>query len=157
MVVGVAVLAAVTLLPALIDTLGRRAYEPGKVVGKVVAKLTRKPKPDAVPFWTRWTNRLMDRPVLYASLATALMLLIALPALSMKLGTGAIAQLPRTSRPTRATRWPDAARAGRCRPRRRWPVQVVADFGNAPVDAAKVQQFTAAVKELPGVAAVGEP
>ena len=43
-VVGVAVLAAVTLLPALIDALGHRAYEPGKVVGKVVAKLSRKPQ-----------------------------------------------------------------------------------------------------------------
>ena len=43
-VVGVAVLAAVTLLPALIATLGHRAYEPGKVIGKVVAKLSRKPQ-----------------------------------------------------------------------------------------------------------------
>ena len=157
-VVGVAVLAAVTLLPALIDTLGRRAYEPGKVIGKVVAKLTPKPKPEAVPFWTRWTNRLMNRPVLYATLATALMLLIAAPALSMKLGTGAIAQLPKDFETakgnTLATMPPDQGGVG---PGGGGPVQVVADFGNGPVDAAKVQQFTAAVKQLPGVAAVGEP
>src|SRR3954449_2027095 len=94
-VVGVAVLAAVTLLPALIGALGHRAYEPGKVVGKVVSKLSRQPRPDRDPFWTRWTNRLMNRPVLYATGATLLMLLIAVPALSMKLGTGATAQLPK--------------------------------------------------------------
>ena len=93
-VVFVAILGAVTLLPALIKTLGHRAYEPGKVVGKVVAKLSRKPKEGAAPFWTRWTNRLMNRPVLYATGATLLMLLIALPALSLKWGTGATAQLP---------------------------------------------------------------
>ena len=56
-VVAIAVLAAVTLLPALIAALGHRAYEPGKVIGKVVAKLSRKPKPAAGPFWERWTRR----------------------------------------------------------------------------------------------------
>src|SRR3954471_5791587 len=94
-VVGVAVLGAVALLPALIGALGRRAYEPGKVVGKVVAKFSRPPRDDRDPFWTRWTNRLMNRPVLYATLATLLMLLIAFPAISMKLGTGASTQLPK--------------------------------------------------------------
>ena len=87
-VVGVAVLAAVTLLPALIGALGHRAYEPGKVIGKVVAKLTPKPKPEAVPFWTRWTNRLMNRPWFYATLATAVMLLIAAPADGDEAGHG---------------------------------------------------------------------
>ena len=114
-VVGVAVLAAVTLLPALIATLGHRAYEPGKVIGKVVAKLSRKPKPEAVPFWTRWTNRLMNRPVLYATLATALMLLIAVPALSMKFGTGAIAQLPPDFETAQGNTLATSRRAGRCR------------------------------------------
>ena len=62
-VVGVAVLAAVTLLPALIATLGHRAYEPGKVVGKVVAKLSRKPQARA-PCRSGRAGRtaLMNRP-----------------------------------------------------------------------------------------------
>ena len=37
-VVAIAVMAAVTLLPALIGLLGRRAYEPGKVVGRVFGR-----------------------------------------------------------------------------------------------------------------------
>ncbi|HYI35528.1 MAG TPA: MMPL family transporter [Thermoleophilaceae bacterium] len=152
-VVAVAVLAAVTLLPALIAMLGRRAYEPGKVVGKVVAKLSRKPKPAAVPFWTRWTNRLMKRPVLYASAATLVMLLIAFPALSMKLGTGATAQLPSDFETAKGIQL--AAQAAG--PGAGGPVQAVVDYGNRPVDAAQLQQFSAALKGLPGVAAVAEP
>jgi RND superfamily putative drug exporter len=152
-VVGVAVLAAVTLLPALIATLGHRAYEPGKVIGKVVAKLTPKPKPEAVPFWTRWTNRLMSRPVLYATAATVLMLVIAIPALSMKLGTGATAQLPKEFETAKGITL--AAQAAG--PGAGGPVQIVADYGNGSVNPDQVQQFSAAVQKLPGVAAVGKP
>src|SRR4051795_6814393 len=151
-VVGVAVLAPVTLPPALIATLGHRAYEPGKVIGKVVAKLTPKPKPEAVPFWTRWTNRLMNRPVLYATGATLLMLLIAAPAISMKLGTGAIAQLPKDFETAQG----NALVAKAAGPGAGGPVQIVADYGNGPVDDAQVQQFSEAVKQLPGVASVGK-
>src|SRR3954447_13717442 len=52
-VVAMAVLAAVTLLPALIGALGRRTSEPGKIVGKVIRR--RK----ASDFWERWTAMLM--------------------------------------------------------------------------------------------------
>jgi RND superfamily putative drug exporter len=152
-VVAVAILGAVTLLPALIKTLGHRAYEPGKVVGKVVAKLSRKPKEGVEPFWTRWTNRLMNRPVLYATLATVLMLVIAIPALSLKWGTGATAQLPAGFETAKGIQL--AAQAAG--PGAGGPVQVVADFGTGTVDNAQVQQFAAAVKELPNVAAVGKP
>jgi uncharacterized membrane protein YdfJ with MMPL/SSD domain len=152
-VVGVAVLAAVTLLPALIATLGHRAYEPGKVVGKVVGKLSRPPRADRDPFWTRWTNRLMSRPVLYATGATLLMLVIAIPALSMKLGTGATAQLPKDFETAKGIQL--AAQAAG--PGAGGPVQVVANYGKGAVDAAQVQQFSAAVQKLPGVAAVGKP
>ncbi len=140
-VVGVAVLAAVTLLPALIATLGHRAYEPGKVIGKIVAKLTPKPKPEAVPFWTRWTNRLMNRPVLYATGATLLMLVIAWPAISMKLGTGAIAQLPpsfETAQGNALAARPPADGGGG--PGAGGPVQIVVDYGGKPVDAAQVAE-----------------
>ncbi len=44
-VVAIAVLAAVTLLPALIAMLGHRVSEPGKIIGK----LRRKPKPQDRP------------------------------------------------------------------------------------------------------------
>ncbi len=91
-VVAVAVLAAVTLLPALIGALGRRVSEPGRIIGK----LRRKPKPRTGPgFWDRWTATLMKHPLPYAIGATVVMLLIASPALSLKLGNGAIVQFPK--------------------------------------------------------------
>jgi uncharacterized membrane protein YdfJ with MMPL/SSD domain len=151
-VVGVAILGAVTLLPALIKTLGHRAYEPGKVVGKVVAKLSRPPREGIDPFWTRWTNRLMNRPVLYATAATVLMLVIALPALSLKWGTGATAQLPASFETAQGIQL--AAKAAG--PGAGGPVQVVADFGQNEVDLAQVEQFGQAVQKLPNVASVGK-
>jgi uncharacterized membrane protein YdfJ with MMPL/SSD domain len=150
-VVAIAILAAVTLLPALIKTLGHRAYEPGKVIGKVVAKLSRPPREGVDPFWTRWTNRLMDRPVLYATAATVLMLVIAIPALSLKWGTGATAQLPSNFETAQGIQL--AAQAAG--PGAGGPVQVVADFGDKQVDSAQVDQFAAAIQKLPGVAQDG--
>jgi uncharacterized membrane protein YdfJ with MMPL/SSD domain len=152
-VVAIAILAAVSLLPALIKTLGHRAYQPGKVIGKVVAKLSRPPREGVAPFWTRWTSRLMDRPVLYATAATVLMLVIAIPALSLKWGTGAVAQLPKSYE----TRIGVDLAAKAVGPGVGGPVQVVADYGKGSVDTAQVSQFAGAVKQLPNVAAVGNP
>jgi uncharacterized membrane protein YdfJ with MMPL/SSD domain len=152
-VVAIAILAAVTLLPALIKTLGHRAYEPGRVVGRVVAKISRPPREGVDPFWTRWTNRLMDRPVLYATAATALMLVIAIPALSLKWGTGATAQLPKSFETAKGIQL--AAKAAG--PGAGGPVQVVADFGKGAVDQQEVASFTASVGKLPNVAAVSKP
>ena len=83
------------------------------------------------------------------------MLLIAVPALSMKLGTGAIAQFPKDFETAKGNQL--AAQAAG--PGAGGPVQIVADYGSRPVDDAQVQQFAAAVQKLPGVAenGVGKP
>jgi uncharacterized membrane protein YdfJ with MMPL/SSD domain len=91
-VVAIAVLAAVTLLPALIAVLGRRVSEPGKIVGRLRRK---RPAKEGPGFWQRWTATLMRRPLPFAIGATVLMLLIASPALSLKLDNAAIAQFPK--------------------------------------------------------------
>ena len=91
-VVGIAVIAAVTLLPALIAALGHRVARPGKIIGRIKPK----PKPKEGPgFWERWTAMLMRRPLPFALAATALMLLIASPALVLKENTAAIAMFPK--------------------------------------------------------------
>ncbi len=151
-VVAVAILAAISLLPALIKTLGHRAYEPGKVVGKVVAKFSRPPRDDVDPFWTRWTNRLMNRPILYATGATLLMLVIAYPAISLKWGTGATAQLPASFETAKGIQL--AAKAAG--PGAGGPVQIVADYGTGTVNLQQVEAFGSAVQKLPNVAAVGK-
>src|SRR5262245_36844557 len=158
MVVAIAVLAAITLLPALIKVLGRRVYERGKVVGWVGDHLARlKPKraaaPDRPPFWDRWTERLMKRPVFFAALATVILLIIAIPALSLKWGTAALAQLPKDNE-TRIG-FEQAARAAG--PGSLGPVLVVADYGDKPVSAAELNAFRQAVQRTPGVASVADP
>jgi RND superfamily putative drug exporter len=130
-VVAIAVLAAVTLLPALIALLGRRVSQPGKIVGR----LRRKPRPRSGPgFWERWTAALMKRPLPFAIGATALMLLIASPALSLKLDNGAIAQFPEDFETTVGFRL--AAQAAG--PGTLGQTQLVADFGARPVVTAGV-------------------
>ena len=88
-VVAIAVLGAVTLLPALIALMGRRADEPGRV-RSVTGKLVRS-KGD---FWERWTARVMRRPWLSASLSAAILLILAIPALSLDYGNGALRMFP---------------------------------------------------------------
>ena len=97
-VVAIAVLGAVTLLPALIALLGRRAEEPGRVVsasGALARRLARRPKPTGESrFWARWTARVMRRPALSAAIAAALLLVLAIPALSLEYGNGALRMFP---------------------------------------------------------------
>jgi uncharacterized membrane protein YdfJ with MMPL/SSD domain len=89
LVVAVAVLAAATLLPALISLLGRRAYEPGRI-GRLLA---RRPRRDR-RFWARWTAAVMGRPVLAVVGATAVLLALAAPALDLTTTNGALRQFP---------------------------------------------------------------
>jgi uncharacterized membrane protein YdfJ with MMPL/SSD domain len=155
-VVAIAVLGATTLLPALIAAFGSRLSERGKIMNWVSARLAfakRAPDPNRPPFWTRWTNRLMDRPALYAIAATVVMLIIAIPALSLKWGTGAVDQLPKDQETVvggRLAAQKLGAGAG-------GPVQVVLNFGAKPVDSGAVGSFAAAAKQDPAVAQVAQP
>ncbi len=98
-VVAISIIGAVTLLPALIALLGRRADERGKIVGFVGAQYRRvrpkrEPPPGAPTFWERWTAAVMHRPWLSAAAASAILLALAIPALSLAFGNGALRQFP---------------------------------------------------------------
>jgi RND superfamily putative drug exporter len=152
-VVAIAVLGATTLLPALIAQFGSHLSERGKIMNWVGAKLSplkRAPDAGRPPFWTRWTNRLMDRPWLYAIAAAAVMLVIAIPALSLKWGTGAVDQLPKDQETVVGSQ----LAAQKFGPGAGGPVQVVLDFGAKPVDQGAVGTFKTAVQQDPDVARV---
>jgi RND superfamily putative drug exporter len=96
--------ASATLLPALIKVLGHRAYARSRLftVSSLIARSWRgrrpgstnplaAPRPD---FWRRWTDRVMARPVLFAAVSAAVLLTLAVPALDMKSGAGALRQFP---------------------------------------------------------------
>jgi RND superfamily putative drug exporter len=105
-VVAVSILGAVTLLPVLMGLLGRRAYARGRlaIVAALVVRNWRNLRrragsthPDRPPrrdFWQRWTDRVTRRPVPAALLATGVLLVLAIPALSLKFGDGALRQFP---------------------------------------------------------------
>jgi uncharacterized membrane protein YdfJ with MMPL/SSD domain len=94
-VVAISVLAASTLLPLLIELLGRRAYEPGRI-GRALARRRRTRREPAVehPFWTRWTAAVTRHSGLSVLLGAAVLLTLAVPALSMKVRNDATSQLP---------------------------------------------------------------
>ncbi|WP_327469337.1 MMPL family transporter [Baekduia sp.] len=102
LVVAVSVIAATTLLPALISLAGRRAYEPGWTAGvtsRIVGLFSGLRRGDRdVPrasFWKRWTSAVMRRPILAAGGTAAILLALAVPALQMEMRNGALAQFPR--------------------------------------------------------------
>jgi uncharacterized membrane protein YdfJ with MMPL/SSD domain len=155
-VVTIAVLGAITLLPAVISLLGRRLAERGKIMGWVdaqIAKRRRAPDPTREPFWNRWTNRLMNRPAFYATIATVIMLVLAIPALSLKWGTGAVQQLPADNE----TRQGVELAAQVTGPGAGGPAQVIVDYGSKPVDQNALTAYSKAVTGLPNVAGVSAP
>ncbi|MEJ7875739.1 MAG: MMPL family transporter, partial [Solirubrobacterales bacterium] len=103
-VVAVAIVAAVVLLPTLITLLGHRV-EAGGIAWRgarffrrnTVERRRRRgstaPGGDSV-FWQRWTERVMRRPALSIALSAGFLLILAIPVLSMKTGTGALSQFP---------------------------------------------------------------
>ena len=71
--------ASLTLLPALLSLIGRRVGEAGRGAPD--------PEDDRPGFWLRWVRRVQRRPALVAVSATALMLVLAGPALGLRLGS----------------------------------------------------------------------
>ena len=96
LVVAVSVLTASTLLPALISLLGHRAYEPGRLLGRLATatRSRRSPRAPRAPFWERWTARIMRRPVVAIVAAGGVLLALGVPALSLKTADGALDQFP---------------------------------------------------------------
>jgi uncharacterized membrane protein YdfJ with MMPL/SSD domain len=105
-VVAVSILGAVTLLPALMSMLGRRVYIRGRLAtaGGLLFRgwrwMRRRPgstRPGRVRtdgFWQRWTGAVTRRPALAALASAAVLLTLAIPALSLEWGNGALRQFP---------------------------------------------------------------
>jgi RND superfamily putative drug exporter len=151
LVVAVSVIAATTLLPALISLAGRRAYEPGWTAGvtsRIVGLLGGLRRGDRdVPrasFWERWTSAVMRRPILAAGGTAAILLALATPALQMEMRNGALDQFPKDHET-----WVGAAAAARISgPGAASPLDIVATREAAP----HVQAVLKADREITSVA-----
>ena len=137
LVVLVSMLAAATLLPALIRALGHRAHVRGRGFGLLHrATLARRRRrapadplaPPPAPFFARWSERVMRRPVLSIAAAGAVLLALAAPTLALKTGNGALRQFPEGDE----TRVGIEAAARVAGAGAATPVKVVADAGDSP-------------------------
>ena len=163
-VVAISILTATTLLPALIRVLGYRV-EAGGVPWKVISffrHLARRRRragstsPDRPDFWHRWTERVMARPWLSVGAVSAVMLILAIPVLSMKTGTGALDQFPADHDVRVGTELAADIEGGSTD-----PVQLLADFERgSPKDSANQSAIASMNEELardPDVDSVAPP
>src|SRR5918992_5072042 len=137
MVLAVSILAAVTFLPVLMRLLGRRAYIRGRIaltlelIGRRFRSAPRRRGSTApgivrAGFWERWTARVTRRPWLSALASAAVLLVLAIPALSLEFGDGALRQFPEGNE----TRVGAELAAKKLGPGADGPTQVVAAFSS---------------------------
>src|SRR5215216_6580881 len=160
LVVAVAMLAATTLLPALIALLGRRAYTRSRVfsvTGLVLrSRAPRRPgstRPDAPPrrgFWQRWTDAVMRRPVVAVIGTGAVLLALAAPVLGMDTKNGALDQFPNDHEVVRGFH----AAAAVTGPGASSPVQIVAEARDRAAADAAGERLRAALADDRGIARV---
>ncbi len=139
LVVAVSMLASATLLPALIGALGKRAYARGRLftIMPLVFRSRRGRRsgstgpdlPPRPPFWERWTAGVTRRPVVSLVGATAVLLVLAIPALSLQTGNGALRQFPQGNE----TRVGFEVAATLASPGASAPIRVLAQFDRGTV------------------------
>ncbi|WP_327692479.1 MMPL family transporter [Streptomyces sp. NBC_00459] len=89
------VLAAITLLPALLGMIGPRVLsraERRELAGETSRRVA--PRPG---LWARWAVQVQSRPKVLGAVALAILAALALPTLSLRLGTSDDGNLPTTS------------------------------------------------------------
>ncbi|MCL2769147.1 MAG: MMPL family transporter [Solirubrobacterales bacterium] len=147
--------ASLTLLPALLTSIGHRV---GRVRGAEdgaggKGANARTPADARTGFWVRWTARVQRRPALVAIAATALMLTLAAPALGLRLASSDAGNDP-TSQTTRRAFDLLAEGFG---PGFNGPLQLAVALPRAHDRAGLTTQLASAVRATPGVASVAPP
>jgi uncharacterized membrane protein YdfJ with MMPL/SSD domain len=150
--VAVAMLTAATLTPAVLATFGRSAAKRSALL-----HWSRQPESTQSRFWTGWVAWVMRRPWMSALAASAVLLVMAVPAASMVLGNSLLRQFD-SSHEIRA----GVAAAGQALgPGALGPVQVLVTFPDGSASAPDHAQTLAAIRQrmtqAPNVASVGTP
>jgi RND superfamily putative drug exporter len=138
--------ASLTLLPALLTMMGHRIGRRGRRQASAEGS-------DARPgFWLRWVNRVQRRPLMTAIAATALMLVLAAPALGLRLASSDAGNDP-TSQTTRQAYDLLAKGFG---PGFNGPLQLAVALPRAH-DSKALTQLAQAVSDTPGIQSVASP
>ena len=149
-VVLVTMTAAVTLIPALLGIFGMRILS-RKERRRIAAEGPRDPKLDG--FWPRWAMRVQNHRWPFAIAALLIMLSLAVPALSLRLGSSDAGQDPASSTTRKAY---DLLAKG-FGPGFNGTFQIVARTPNGKADLPKVQKLADALSKTDGLAAVSPP
>ena len=150
-VVAVAMATGLTLVPALLAVLGPRVTKWN--IGQRLRPPRFRDRPVELTRWSAWAERVMRRPWPYLLGSTALLLGLAIPALSLDLGSSGASALPRDVPSIRAS---DAV-ARELGPGALAQLRVVVDGGSAAPAQAGVEALVAALKRDPAVAIVQQP
>jgi RND superfamily putative drug exporter len=143
------VFAALTLLPALLGFFGTRVLGRKARRRRADGQLT---SSDESPWWGRWARTVRERPALIAVGAAALMLALAVPFFSMRLGSADAGSDPASSTTRKAY---DLLAKG-FGPGYNGPLQLIARVDN-PAQQAAFTKVTAAVAQTSGVVRVTAP
>jgi RND superfamily putative drug exporter len=150
LVVAVAVAGALTLTPALILSFHQRLAEPAAWVTRITRRL-RRPAPERDrSFWGRWALRVTRRPWLSLLGALAVLVVLAIPAFSMRTATESLPQLPEHS-PARVGAHAAVAAFG---PAASGPIYLLERYAGF-INQTLAAQIARAVAETRGVAGVG--
>ncbi|HEY2448208.1 MAG TPA: MMPL family transporter [Mycobacterium sp.] len=150
--VAVAMLTSTTMTPAVLATFGRSAAKRSAAL-----HWSRRPETTQSRFWSRWIGGVMRRPWLSALAASAVLLLMAVPALSMVLGNSLLRQFD-SSHEIRAG---VSAAAEALGPGALGPVQVLVTFPGGDASSPAHSQSLAAIRQkmaqAPDMASVASP
>jgi len=149
--VSFTMIAALTLLPAFLSFIGPRVMS-RKQRRNLATNGPRVVGADSKGFWPRWADFIRSRPVLPALIALIIVVLVALPFFSLRLGSGDQGNDP-TSTTTRQAYDLLAEGFG---PGFNGPLQVVTVHRGA-ADIATLDHLATSLRAQPGVAAVSPP
>ena len=135
--------ASLTLLPALLTMMGHRIGRPRRRRAGAEAQRAE------AGFWLRWVNRVQRRPAVTAIAATALMLVLAAPALGLRLASSDAGNDPTTQ----TTRQAYGLLAKGFGPGSNGPLQLAVALPRAN-DSAALTQLAHAVGSTPGIVSV---
>ena len=147
--VAFTVLAALTLLPALLGVMG--GLVPRRKERRALREGVRR-RSDESPLWARWANAMQKRPAVFATVSALVMILIAIPFFSMRLGSADAGSDPVGS----STRKAYDLLAKGFGPGYNGPLMLVAQ-ASTPAQRAAFVRVEQAVASSPGVAGATRP
>jgi putative drug exporter of the RND superfamily len=147
LMVAITMIAAVTLLPAMLGIAGKR------VNSLRVPFIKQRPANDPRSKSARWTAKVVARPVRYGAVATIILAVLAIPTFSMRLGfpdasNDAPGTTTRVAYDLMADKYGDGVNG---------PLAVVVETHGSPKATAVIDQLTRDIAADKGIASVDEP